>query len=161
MRSIPRSDILHWMLVQEARDIQAVSFSHLGKDAQATDAIISLSLFYIAGPLGTMFAGYFQSATYKNLNGVAGHAGWQWLFIVCGCITLPVAVLGATVFPARPDAKNPSWLLTQDQIELARKRMNSDGMEEPKAKFTFKTFRAAFSGWQWISFVVSCLRTTF
>lgn len=41
-----------------------------------------LSLFYIAGPLGTMFAGYFQSACYTNLNGVHGMAGWRWLFIV-------------------------------------------------------------------------------
>lgn len=171
MCGISRSDILYWLLVQEVRDFETVSFLYLGPNAQAADGI-RLSLFYIAGPLGTMFAGYFQSATYKNLNGVGGHAGWQWLFIVCGCITLPVAILGATVFPARPDAQNPSWvswhvplfdhnksnfcqLLTQDQIELARKRMNSDGMEEPKTKFTFKTFRTAFSGWQWISFVVS------
>ncbi|KAL1616935.1 hypothetical protein SLS54_008140 [Diplodia seriata] len=43
-----------------------------------------LSLFYIAGPLGTMFAGYFQSACYTNLDGVHGMAGWRWLFIVDG-----------------------------------------------------------------------------
>lgn len=36
-----------------------------------------LSLFYIAGPLGSMFAGYFQTACYENLNGKAGMEGWR------------------------------------------------------------------------------------
>lgn len=110
-------------------------------------------MFYIAGPLGTMFAGYFQTACYTNLNGVLGHAGWQWLFIVCGCITLPVAIFGAIVFPARPDSSNPSWLLTEEQVFLARRRMTQDGAEEPKVKFTFDTFRKAFSLWHWYAFV--------
>lgn len=112
-----------------------------------------LSLFYIAGPLGTMFAGYFQSACYTNLNGVAGLAGWRWLFIVCGCITMPISILGAVVFPARPDSKNPSWLLTQAQIELARKRVAEDGSEAPTPKITLKVFGAVFKKWHWYCFV--------
>lgn len=36
-----------------------------------------LSLFYIAGPLGSMFAGYFQTACYENLDGKAGLEGWR------------------------------------------------------------------------------------
>ncbi|KAH6676660.1 major facilitator superfamily domain-containing protein [Halenospora varia] len=112
-----------------------------------------LSLFYIAGPLGTMFAGYFQSACYTNLNGVNGLAGWRWLFIVCGCITLPVAIFGAVVFPARPDSKNPSWLLTADQVALARRRVNEDGSEAPKLKLDFKVLGNIFKTWHWFAFV--------
>lgn len=41
-----------------------------------------LALFYVAGPLGTMFSGYIQSAAYNNLAGVNGLAGWRWLFIM-------------------------------------------------------------------------------
>jgi ACS family pantothenate transporter-like MFS transporter len=116
--------------------------------------MLSLSLFYIAGPLGTMFAGYFQSACYTNLNGVLGHAGWQWLFIVCGCITLPIALFGAIVFPARPESSKPSWLLTEDEIALARKRIADDGAEEPKVKFNLAVFMKAFSMWHWYAFVL-------
>lgn len=34
--------------------------------------------------LGSMFSGYLQAAIYRNLDGVAGRAGWRWLFIVQG-----------------------------------------------------------------------------
>ncbi|ORY58450.1 major facilitator superfamily domain-containing protein [Pseudomassariella vexata] len=112
-----------------------------------------LSLFYVAGPLGTMFAGYFQTACYTNLNGVNGLAGWRWLFIICGCITLPVAILGAVVFPARPDSENPSWLLTADQIALARRRVNEGGAKAPKIKLTTETFAKIFRSWHWFAFV--------
>lgn len=100
-----------------------------------------------------MFAGYFQSACYRNLNGVRGLAGWRWLFIVCGCITLPVAFFGAIVFPARPDSKNPSWLLTADQIALARKRVNEDGAEAPKVHLNKEAFTKIFKTWHWLAFV--------
>ncbi|KAF4879728.1 Pantothenate transporter FEN2 [Colletotrichum siamense] len=120
---------------------------------KSTEISRRLSLFYIAGPLGTMFAGYFQTACYTNLNGVNGLAGWRWLFIVCGCITLPVAILGLTVFPARPDSKHPSWLLTADQITLARRRVSEGGSEAPKVKFDRKAITDVFKGWHWYAFV--------
>lgn len=37
-----------------------------------------VSCFFIASPLGTMFAGYLQAAAYKNLDNVHGLAGWRY-----------------------------------------------------------------------------------
>lgn len=37
-----------------------------------------VALFFIASPLGTMFAGYLQAAAYTNLNGTHGLAGWRY-----------------------------------------------------------------------------------
>ncbi len=34
--------------------------------------------------LGSMFSGYLQAAAYKNLSGVGGMKGYQWLFIIDG-----------------------------------------------------------------------------
>jgi ACS family pantothenate transporter-like MFS transporter len=100
-----------------------------------------------------MFAGYFQTACYTNLDGVNGLAGWRWLFIVCGCITLPVAIFGAIVFPNRPDSNHPSWILTADQIVLARRRANEGGSEAPKVKLDRKAFTKIFKTWHWFAFV--------
>jgi MFS transporter, ACS family, pantothenate transporter len=36
-----------------------------------------VALFFIASPLGTMFAGYLQAAAYTNLNNTDGLAGWR------------------------------------------------------------------------------------
>jgi ACS family pantothenate transporter-like MFS transporter len=36
------------------------------------------TLFYCTASLAHMFSGYLQAAAYNNLNGVMGHAGWQW-----------------------------------------------------------------------------------
>jgi hypothetical protein len=53
-----------------------------------------LAIFGVSGVAGNMFLGILwvfgpvssslsrQAALYKNLNGAAGLAGWQWLFIV-------------------------------------------------------------------------------
>lgn len=50
-----------------------------------------------------MFSGYLQAAAYNNLDGVMGHEGWQWLFIICGIISLPVGVLGFFFNPDFPE----------------------------------------------------------
>jgi ACS family pantothenate transporter-like MFS transporter len=36
------------------------------------------TLFYCTASLAHMFSGYLQAAAYSNLDGVTGHAGWQW-----------------------------------------------------------------------------------
>jgi ACS family pantothenate transporter-like MFS transporter len=36
------------------------------------------TLFYCTASLAHMFSGYLQAAAYNNLDGVMGHAGWQW-----------------------------------------------------------------------------------
>ena len=41
--------------------------------------------------IGGMFSGYLMAATY-HLEGVGGYYGWQWLFIVDGIITMPIAI---------------------------------------------------------------------
>jgi ACS family pantothenate transporter-like MFS transporter len=38
-----------------------------------------VALFFIASPLGTMFAGYLQAAAYTNLDQTHGLAGWRYV----------------------------------------------------------------------------------
>jgi ACS family pantothenate transporter-like MFS transporter len=46
-----------------------------------------------------MFSGYLQAGAYSGLDGVAGKQGWQWLFIICGVISLPIAFVGFWFIP--------------------------------------------------------------
>ncbi|KXH53742.1 major facilitator superfamily transporter [Colletotrichum salicis] len=81
-----------------------------------------VALFYVAAPLGTMFAGYLQAAAYANLHRVHGLAGWRWLFIVDAIVTIPIALVGFFVFPDVPARSRPR-LLPPRLYALARDRL--------------------------------------
>ncbi|TIA07991.1 putative allantoate permease [Aureobasidium pullulans] len=106
-----------------------------------------VSLFFIASPLGTMFAGYLQAAAYTNLHGVHGLAGWRWLFIVDAIITIPIATIGFFVFPDVPSRKKPRFLTTANH-DLASKRLRGV-TAPPQLKLSKSIFKRVFSRWHW------------
>ncbi|THY07604.1 putative allantoate permease [Aureobasidium pullulans] len=111
-----------------------------------------VSLFFIASPLGTMFAGYLQAAAYTNLHGVHGIAGWRWLFIVDAIITIPIAAIGFFVFPDVPSRKKPRFLTTANH-DLASKRL--EGVTAPpQLKLSKSIFKRVFSRWHWYLLVL-------
>jgi ACS family pantothenate transporter-like MFS transporter len=73
-----------------------------------------------------MFSGYLQAAAYKNLNGILGHTGWQWLFIICGIISLPVGILGFFFNPDFPENTRAFYLKPAER-EFAKKRLAVEG----------------------------------
>lgn len=78
-----------------------------------------------------MFSGYLQAAAYKNLNGVAGREGWQWLFIIDGIFTLPIAFIGFALYPGLPTSPKP-WFLSNEEYELAQRRLPKDHKQSGK-----------------------------
>jgi MFS family permease len=88
-------------------------------------------VWFVSNNIGVMFGGYLQAAAYTNLNGVGNMEGWRWLFIIDGCISLPIAFLGYFMFPGLPASGKP-WWLSEREHNLAKKRMNDEGVEESK-----------------------------
>jgi ACS family pantothenate transporter-like MFS transporter len=85
-------------------------------------------IFHTSGAIATMFSGYLMAGVYK-LNGKMGFKGWQWLFIVDGVISLPVAVLGFFCLPDMPWNSKPFYL-TEKEVAFAQKRMQLEGREK-------------------------------
>ncbi|KAK8071246.1 hypothetical protein PG997_011449 [Apiospora hydei] len=85
-----------------------------------------VTLFYSTASLSHMFSGYLQAGVYQNLDGALGHAGWQWLFIVCGVISLPVGVIGYFFNPDFPETTR-AFYLTKDEAAYASRRLVEDG----------------------------------
>ena len=56
-------------------------------------------MFTVAGQVGKMFAGAMMAAIHESMEGHAGLEGWQWVFLIDGIITLPVAILSPTAIP--------------------------------------------------------------
>ncbi|KAK1509042.1 major facilitator superfamily transporter [Colletotrichum abscissum] len=110
-----------------------------------------VALFYVAAPLGTMFAGYLQAAAYTNLHGARGLAGWRWLFVVDAVITVPIALVGFFVFPDVPARSRPR-LLPPRLYALACDRLR--GLTAPpRLKVSRDIFPRVFRRWHWYLFV--------
>jgi MFS transporter, ACS family, pantothenate transporter len=71
---------------------------------------------------GTMFSGIMMTAIYTSLASHTSLAGWRWLFIILGLITLPVAIFGYVFFPDLPENTKAFWL-TPEERELAVSRL--------------------------------------
>jgi MFS family permease len=110
-------------------------------------------VWYISNNLGVMFGGYLQAAAYTNLNGVGGMAGWRWLFIIDGCISLPIALLGFFMFPGLPSSGKP-WWMTEEEHFLAQRRMRDEGVEQSRT-LSWKVLKRVFGSWHFY-FAVLC-----
>lgn len=102
-------------------------------------------VWYISSNAGSMFGAYLQAAAHKNLNGVGGMSGWRWLFIIDGCISLPIAIAGYFFFPGLPTSPR-IWWLTEREQKLAQARMRADGVKE-STKIGKRMLKRVFTHW--------------
>ncbi|KAK9453357.1 major facilitator superfamily domain-containing protein [Dipodascopsis uninucleata] len=105
-----------------------------------------MALFEMSAQAANMFSGYIQAGVYASMNGRYGIAGWRWLFIIDGIISIPVAIAGFFQVPDFP-TNTRAWYLKQDDREYARERMKRIGRKEHK-KLTVKEFFRIFSSWK-------------
>ncbi|OAG10872.1 pantothenate transporter liz1 [Paraphaeosphaeria sporulosa] len=87
-----------------------------------------VALFYCTAALASMFSGYIQAGAYSGLDGVRGRQGWQWLFIVCGVISLPIAFLGYFFIPDFPETTR-AFYITKDEAARQCARLVEEGQK--------------------------------
>ncbi|OQE15291.1 hypothetical protein PENSTE_c029G04599 [Penicillium steckii] len=90
-----------------------------------------IAWFYAGSSLANAFGGLIGAGVLGNLDGNYGIAGWRWLFIIEGCITIGVSVLAAIFLPNYP--ATTSWLDEQEQ-GYAQWRLIDDAGEADDAK---------------------------
>nr|GAT49036.1 pantothenate transporter Liz1 [Mycena chlorophos] len=112
-----------------------------------------LAIFHLTGSVGTAMAGYLQAAIYNNLNGHAGLAGWRWLFIICGCMTIPCGIGLFVLLPDVP-ANSRAWYLTKEEKAFALERAIKLGKGQPTGKIDLDLLKRTFSRWHWYWFVL-------
>jgi ACS family pantothenate transporter-like MFS transporter len=104
-----------------------------------------------------MFSGYLQAAIYKGLEGAHGLRGWQWLFIMNGVISVPIAVAGIYAIPDLPENTRAPWL-SKDQIVVAQQRMARVG-RAPRTGLGWSTLKRVFGRWH--VYLLSLMYTIF
>ncbi|KAH0428174.1 major facilitator superfamily transporter [Colletotrichum camelliae] len=79
------------------------------------------AIFTASGQVGTMFAGVMMAAIYKGMGGLGGLGGWQWVFLIDGIITLPIAFFGFFFFPDIPENTKARYLSeSEKKMAVAR-----------------------------------------
>ncbi|KAL4937216.1 hypothetical protein BDV06DRAFT_232720 [Aspergillus oleicola] len=101
-------------------------------------------IFHTSGGIASMFSGYLMAGVY-NLGGKGGFKGWQWLFLIDGIISLPIALLGFLVLPDVPEISNP-WYLSKDEVKLSVKRMELEGRQK-RGPYTKAKLKKIFTSW--------------
>nr|XP_001396404.2 pantothenate transporter [Aspergillus niger CBS 513.88] len=102
---------------------------------------------YIIGSCGiaSMFSGYLMDAVY-HLGGRGGLKGWQWLFMIDGIISIPVALSGFFILPDVPEISSPFYL-SEQEVKLAQKRMQFEGRKN-REPYTKSKLKKIFSSWR-------------
>ena len=50
--------------------------------------------YYLGQYLGVLTSGLLSGAIVRHLDGAAGHAAWQWIFIIDGIISVVIGIIG-------------------------------------------------------------------
>ena len=75
-----------------------------------------ISVFMTATAVGYLIAGPLSGAIMKYMDGLGGHYGWQWLFVVQG---MPATLLGiAAFFVLKDKPEDANWLSTAEKTRL-------------------------------------------
>lgn len=82
-----------------------------------------VAILYSAQMGGLSFANLIAAGVFQGLDGRRGLAGWRWQLILEGVASAVVALLG---FALLPDTAATTRWLSQDERELAQKRMERD-----------------------------------
>ncbi|KAF2833941.1 putative pantothenate transporter liz1 [Ophiobolus disseminans] len=104
--------------------------------------------------IAPIFSGFLQAGIFNGLNGHLGLAGWRWLFIMNGVISLPIAVAAYFFLPDTPGTAKPNWLFTEQDIQLAKDRMVKADREPEGKPYTLKLVLGFLTSWKTLLFVL-------
>ncbi|CAO1620631.1 unnamed protein product [Parajaminaea phylloscopi] len=109
-----------------------------------------IGIFFSAATIAGAFGGLLAYGLARVQ--VGDYAGWRWIFIVEGLLTVAAAVLGYfTLISSMDDAK----FLTQEERDYMRDRLLYDGQNIPmNDNFKGKFVKAGFLDWKtWLSLI--------
>ena len=92
-----------------------------------------MGFYHSCQALGSMMSGALQVAVINTLHGRSGIAGWRWLFVINGVMTVLVGLAGFVMLPDTPENINPRALwFKPEHKKLAMERLERNGREGSK-----------------------------
>ncbi|KAF2852561.1 MFS transporter-like protein [Plenodomus tracheiphilus IPT5] len=107
-----------------------------------------MAIFYTGNMMASSFAGLIAAGVFAGLDGTHGLAGWRWLFIIQGALSIGVALVSFFLLPDHP--LNTRWL-TPEQRQLAHTRIAADTTQREEATSVMVGLRQALVDWRtWV-----------
>ncbi|KIK78426.1 hypothetical protein PAXRUDRAFT_834574 [Paxillus rubicundulus Ve08.2h10] len=120
-----------------------------------------ISIITSGSTLSSAFGALIASGVMGTMDTVFGFAGWRWLFLLEGSVTILIAVFAIFVIPDYPSS-SASWL-TPKELALARRRLEEDVChgDLDQAKY-LSTLTQALTDWRmwWLSTALLCIFAT-
>ncbi|RDW66647.1 hypothetical protein BP5796_09396 [Coleophoma crateriformis] len=113
-----------------------------------TELAKRIAVWHITGFFGSATSGFLQAGVYASLNGHLGIAGWRWLYIICGCMSLPVAISVWFLLPDYPH-NTKAWYLTEEDKAMAMRRSANQGKANITGTLDLKLLVRMFGNWRW------------
>ncbi|CAG8577471.1 6769_t:CDS:2 [Diversispora eburnea] len=108
-----------------------------------------ISLFFSGATVSGAFSGLFA---YLIVNVNFASSGWQRIFLIDGCATIFVAIIAYFGIPDFPETAR--WL-TEEEIELAIKRLREDSAFGHTSRFNKDQILATIKDWKvWCSMFI-------
>ncbi|KAI0472670.1 pantothenate transporter liz1 [Xylariaceae sp. FL0804] len=98
-----------------------------------------------------MFSGYLQAGLYRSMDGRRGLAGWRWLFVMDGVVSLPIALWGFFGLPDLPHTTRAFYLGAADRA-YAVERVERAGHRQPE-RLTWRGVKRIYTDWKIYAFV--------
>ncbi|KXS96243.1 hypothetical protein AC578_5484 [Pseudocercospora eumusae] len=120
----------------------------LGSWYTKTELAKRVAIWHITGFFGQATSGFLQAGVYASLDGRLGLPGWRWLYIICGCMSLPVAISVWFLLPDYPH-NTKAWYITEDDRRLAMERAARQNRTEITGVLDLKLVKRMFGSWRW------------
>ncbi|KAL2841143.1 major facilitator superfamily domain-containing protein [Aspergillus pseudoustus] len=118
-----------------------------------------IGLFYLLGSAISSFGGILAYGL-QQMNGLQGHAGWRWIFIIEGVLTVVVGLVGFILIVDFPeDARRTKWFLTDREIDIMIDRVEKDRGDAHLTPFVLKEYLSYAFEWQGWLLAVNFLMT--
>jgi sugar phosphate permease len=105
------------------------------------------ALLYSGLVLAQAFSGLIAAGVFSGMTGLAGIAGWQWLFILEAALSAFFAITAFWILPNYPHSKNGSamWSMSEDMRRIAIARIQADRVEEATDSTVWQGLRLALT----------------
>ncbi|KAM0426025.1 hypothetical protein ACHAPT_008656 [Fusarium lateritium] len=112
------------------------------------EVAIRISFFFLVGNVVGGFGGVLAYGL-QQMEGLGGYAGWRWIFIIEGIITVVLAVIGYIFIVDFPeDARRTRNFLTSEEIDIMINRVEADRGDAHITNFSIRPYLKNALDWK-------------